>query len=309
MIDHQRTFEFAKEPEWEPAKLPDQIGSSAVEYIDSSQILTKATGFMSAYDYTLNPYHGCTFACTYCYAAAFSPDEDMKQNWGKWVRAKQNAIDILKRPKQRAKLNGARIFMSSATDAYQPLERTLKLTRGLLEIMADGHTPTLVVQTRSPDVIRDLDLFHKINENGGHVRVNMTVTTDSELLRKIYEPQCPSVWRRLDAIKQVQDDNIKSCVTITPFLWADDMPKFVDAILNTGTRRILMSPFKFTSGSFVSTTRDSAYQLIADMLGCQLDRIEPEYMKHYNSAKQLLLDKIDSNKIEFHERKYGFSLS
>ena len=93
-----------------------------------------------------------------------------RDSWGKWVQVKSNAIEILSRPRQRAKLDGARIYMSSVTDAYQPIERELNLTRGLLEIMADGHTPKLVVQTRSPDVTRDIDLFHQIESNGGRVQ-------------------------------------------------------------------------------------------------------------------------------------------
>ena len=159
---------------------PTRFGSADVEYGPVPQILTKATGFVEEYDFTLNPYSGCAFGCTYCYAAFFARDTAKRDTWGRWVGVKQNAIEVLRRPRQRKKLDGARIYMSTVTDPYQSVERELKLTRGLLEIMADGHTPKLVVQTRSPLVTRDADLFRRIEENGGRVQVNMTVTTDDE---------------------------------------------------------------------------------------------------------------------------------
>ena len=135
---------------------------------------------MDAYDFTLNPYSGCSFGCTYCYAAFFSRDVAKRDSWGYWVSVKENAVELLeKRLRKRPEsLDGKLIYMSSVTDPYQPVERELKLTRRLLEVMADGHTPKLVVQTRSPDVTRDCGLFRRIEENGGRVQVNMTVTTD-----------------------------------------------------------------------------------------------------------------------------------
>ena len=134
---------------------PSKIGDVVVSYGPTREILTRATGFMDAYDFTLNPYSGCSFGCTYCYAAFFSGSKEKRDDWGLWVQVKENAIELLaKHPP--GSLDGKLIYMSSVTDPYQPVERTLKLTRGLLEIMAERHKPKLVVQTRSPDVVRDL---------------------------------------------------------------------------------------------------------------------------------------------------------
>ena len=65
--------------------------------------------------------------------------------------------------------------MSSVTDPYQPVERELELTHGILEIMAELHKPRLVVQTRSQTKVRDCDLFRQIESKGGRVQVNMTM--------------------------------------------------------------------------------------------------------------------------------------
>ena len=122
---------------------------AAVAYAPAREVLTAATGFMDAYDFTLNPYSGCSFGCTYCYAAFFSRDTQRRDSWGYWVSVKENAAALLaKRPP--GALDGKLIYMSSVTDPYQPVERELRLTRRLLETLAERHRPKLVVQTRSP---------------------------------------------------------------------------------------------------------------------------------------------------------------
>lgn len=73
----------------------ENFGDVNVYTHDAKSILTKASGFISAYDFTLNPYKGCQYGCSYCYAAAFSPNNQMRQDWGKWLIIKQNAAAIL----------------------------------------------------------------------------------------------------------------------------------------------------------------------------------------------------------------------
>ena len=120
---------------------------------------------MDEYDFTLNPYSGCSFGCTYCYAAFFSKTREQRDRWGYWVMVKENALELLERRKRGA-LDGKRIYMSTVTDPYQPIERQLDLTRGLLEVLADRHSPKLVVQTRSPDVSPRLRPLPQDRRNG-----------------------------------------------------------------------------------------------------------------------------------------------
>ena len=151
---------------------------------------------MDSYDFTLNPYSGCSFGCTYCYTAFFSPDKEKRDNWGDWIVVKENAVELMSK-RRNGGLDGKRIYMSSVTDPYQPIERKLELTRELLKIMAERHRPKLMVQTRSPLVVRDGDLYRKIEENGGRVQVNMTVTTDDMDIMRTFEPACPPNRKRL----------------------------------------------------------------------------------------------------------------
>lgn len=99
-----------------------------IDHQPASSILSTATGFISDFDYTLNPYSGCAFACSYCYAAFFTPTQAMQDEWGQWVRVKDNALDLLKRRRNRPLIDKV-IYMSSVTDPYQPVEKWLELTR------------------------------------------------------------------------------------------------------------------------------------------------------------------------------------
>ena len=283
---------------------PSRIGHVDVTYNPAREILTRATGFMDTYDYTLNPYSGCSFGCTYCYAAFFSRDVEKRDNWGYWVIVKENAVELLeKRLKRRPEfLDDKLIYMSSVTDPYQPVERELGLTRRLLEVMADGHQPKLVVQTRSPDVVRDCDLFRQIEDNGGRVQVNMTVTTDDEDIRRTFEPFCPSNPVRLAAIKEVQAAGVDACITMTPLLMVSSPYAFADSLLETKVQKFIAQPFHFNRGKFVATTRDKAFDLMAEKLGCDLASFKEEYLEHYQMVFEVLREMLP----ELGEGKDGF---
>lgn len=268
---------------------------------------------MDAYNFTLNPYSGCQFGCTYCYAAFFSTTREQRENWGRWVAVKNNAIELLEKRKPGS-LDDKRIYMSSVTDPYQPIERKLELTRGLLKIMAERHSPKLVVQTRSPDVVRDCDLFKRIEETdrdllgdvtkkSGRVQVNMTVTTDDESIRRTFEPSCPSNAQRLRAIAKVQAEGIDSCITLTPLIWVNDPEAFAQSLLDTGVKKFIVQEFHFQRGKFVAGTRDEALRLMAQKLNCDAESFRDRYDKHYRRVRQVLEDALPS----LGEGKDGFA--
>ena len=295
-------------PDVQPAvaNRPEHVGPTAVTYAPSREILTRATGFMDAYDYTLNPYSGCSFGCTYCYAAFFSRDIEKQNKWGNWVTVKENAVALLKKRKPGF-LDGKRIYLSSVTDPYQPIEREVELTRQILKVMADHHKPKLVVQTRSPTVVRDVDLYRQIEENGGRVQINMTVTTDDEGIRRTFEPSCPSNPVRLKAIGEVQAAGLDTCITMTPVLLVNDNHQFTESLIDTGVQNFIAQPFHFSRGRFLAGTRDKAFALMAEKLGCSLKEFPRQYLERYQEFFQHLKKELQDRGLpELGEGKDGF---
>lgn len=272
---------------------PDQFGHASIEYKDARAILTNASGFMSEYDFSLNPYSGCGFGCSYCYAAFFSTTKEERDSWGDWVKVKQNAENLL--ANRRKSLDDKLIYMSTVTDPYQPIERKLELTRGLLDVMVERrHKVKLVVQTRSPDVTRDIDLYKQIKDNGGQVQINMTVTTDDEEVRKTFEPYCPSNSARLEAISEIQRADIQSCITMTPLLWVEDPELFAQELLSTGIKSFIAQTFHFQRGKFIANTRQDAVKLMIEKLDCHPDEFLQQYMGHYQQVFQILNKQLPS---------------
>lgn len=240
------------------SRRPTRLGHASIAYRDAASILTRATGFMADYDFTLNPYGGCSFGCSYCYAAFFARDQARVDSWGYWVEVKQNALQRLR--SMRTPLAGKTIYMSSVTDPYQPIERRLGLVRELLTELVKLDV-RLVVQTRSPLVTRDIELLKRFRA----VRVNMTVTTDSDTVRKAFEPHCPGNRPRLAAIAAVHAAGIQTAITMTPLLPVADPRQFAVDLLATGVCRFVVQPLHAERGRFVAGTREPALALVERM--------------------------------------------
>ncbi|MEJ5092809.1 radical SAM protein [Sphingobacterium faecium] len=238
----------------------DKIGKTDIKYIKSASILTEAKGFMEAYDFTLNPYSGCSFGCNYCYAAFFARSSDEREHWGDWLKVKENALQLLIKWRKKPLIDKT-IYISSVTDPYQPIEKELELTRNILKELLDYHKPRLVIQTRSPLVTRDIDLLKRFEV----AQVNMTVTTDSEEVRKAFEPFCPSNISRIKAIKEVTNAGIQTCITMTPLLPIQNASKFTQELLDSGVKKFIVQPFHPDKGKFVASTREIALEQMKKM--------------------------------------------
>lgn len=190
------------------------MGPPTVREIQVRSVVTTRRGFGIPADVTLNPYRGCPFACTYCYARKFVHDDPQKRrDWGHWVEVKTNAVDALQR--ESHKCFDADVFVGSATDPYQPIENRLGLTRALLEVLLLAHPKRVHLQTRSPHVVRDIDLFRRF---GDTLTVGISIPTDSEVVRKAFEPRAPSLKRRIDAARTLKEAGIRVGATVAPLL-------------------------------------------------------------------------------------------
>jgi DNA repair photolyase len=191
------------------------MGTSQITHIAVKSVLTAQNPRGSLpYDYTINPYRGCLFGCSYCYASRFvHEDTARKADWGHWVEVKHNAVDALQR--ESHKIVGKRVFFSSATDPYQPIELRLKLTQALLQVLLLAFPAHLHIQTRSPHVVRDLPLFEQF---GDALTVGISMPTDSDVVRKAFEPRAPSISRRLQAAQTLQEAGICTIASVGPLL-------------------------------------------------------------------------------------------
>ena len=169
--------------------------------------------------------------------------------------------------------------------------------------MAERHKPKLVVQTRSPMVVRDCDLFRLIEDNGGRVQVNMTVTTDDEDIRRTFEPYCPSNSVRMRAIAEIQAAGIETCITMTPLLLVKDAYAFSKSLLKTDIKKFIAQPFHFQKGKFIANTREKAFAMMTEKLGCTPSSFRDEYMRHYNEVFKVLRESLPN----LGEGKDGFA--
>jgi len=131
--------------------------------------------------------------------------------WGQFVDIKVNAPDLLRREITRKKMG--RVWISGVCDPYQPLEAKYKLTRQCLEILAQNNWP-VVVQTRSPLVLRDMDIFQK----GKDFEVGLSITTADDTIRKLFEPNAPPIKERVRALDELYRAGVRTYVMIAPML-------------------------------------------------------------------------------------------
>jgi len=206
-----------------------------IKEILAKKILTEVKGYLDVgFTHSLNPYSGCAFSCRYCYVREMPIQKFKDIPWGKWLEVKINAADNFKNEmsKLRKKNNPINIFMSSATDPYQPIERKAKITRGILEQMIENPPDFLQIQTRSPLITRDIDLIEKL-KGKCDVLVSMTIETDREDIKQIFAPSAPGIKLRLKALKEVHEAGIFTQASISPVLpFTPDFPILLEGIVD-----------------------------------------------------------------------------
>ena len=206
-----------------------------IKEILAKKILTEAKGYLDVgFTHSLNPYSGCAFSCRYCYVREMPIQRFKEIPWGEWINIKTNAADNYRNEiiNLRKKNKPVNIFMSSATDPYQPIERKVNLVRGILEVMIEYPPDFLWIQTRSPLITKDIDLLVALKEKC-KVLVSITVETDREDIKQIFAPYAPGIKLRLKALKEVHDAGIMTQASISPVLpFTPEFPKLLDGIVD-----------------------------------------------------------------------------
>jgi DNA repair photolyase len=216
---------------------------------------TKATGMSY---WSINPYIGCAFGCAYCYARYAhryvmerasaadrlvddtAADVERIPPWLAFERhifVKRNAPELLARTlrhgsdKHLALLNGEAIVIGTATDPYQPAERHFRVTRGILEVLAEHPGLRVVIITKSALITRDVDLLARvarISELSVHLSL---ITLDRALARRI-EPRAPTPEARIRALARLRESGIDAGINCMPVLpGITDNPSDLEALV------------------------------------------------------------------------------
>lgn len=191
--------------------------------------------------WSINPYRGCEHGCIYCYARPthsylnLSPGLDFETR----LIAKVNAADLLRRELSRRSHEPSPVNIGSATDAYQPIERELRITRGVLEVLSECRHPFTIV-TKSSGVERDIDLL-ALAAQRRQAGVFISITTlDASLSRKL-EPRAAAPHRRLQTVRRLSEAGVPVGVNVAPiipFLNEPEIERIVAAAAEAGARSI-----------------------------------------------------------------------
>jgi DNA repair photolyase len=185
-------------------------------------------GFLaSGFSHTLNPYKGCGFGrtgCPFCYVRESPAGKLGPAAWGTWVMAKTNIADVLETELQVPKARHYRVFMSSATDPYQPAEAQLSLSRRCLEVFQRHPIAWLVVQTRSVLVARDFAVLTRLPG----ATLNISIETDLPHVHQRFTRSSAPPARRLRLVQDALASGLHTQITVAPLL--PSSPAFAEAL-------------------------------------------------------------------------------
>ncbi len=210
-----------------------------VIFEDVKSVITRNHSPDIHFDLSINPYRGCEHGCSYCYARPthsylnLSPGLDFETK----IIAKRNIAEVLGRELGARRYVPSLLNIGSATDCYQPVERELRLTRSVIEVMQETRHPFSLI-TKGSGVERDLDLIAPMAAKG-LAAVYVTITTlDAKLARQM-EPRAAAPHRRLRTIKALADAGIPVGVSVAPQIpfINTDLEQVLEAAWDAGARR------------------------------------------------------------------------
>jgi DNA repair photolyase len=204
---------MAADEEPEPTKLATHL------HIDNARtIIARNRSPDISFDQSINPYRGCEHGCIYCYARAthsyldLSPGRDFETE----IFYKPNAVELLRAELAAPRYEVSPIALGTNTDPYQPVERELKVTRGILELLLSLKHPATIV-TKSSLILRDLDVLRALAEQQ-LVAVHVSLTTLDDELKRRMEPRTAGPKQRLATIRQLADAVVPTGVMAAPII-------------------------------------------------------------------------------------------
>ena len=213
--------------------------ATEVRWEDCKSAITRNDSPDVGFALGLNPYRGCEHGCVYCYARPshsylnLSPGLDFETR----LIAKRNLAQVLQRELASPRHVPGLLAIGTVTDAYQPIERELRLTREALAVLAQARHPLAIV-TKGSGVERDIDLLAPMAAQG-LAAVYVTITTLDAKLARILEPRAAAPHRRLRTLRTLAEAGVPTGVSVSPQIpfINDDMERVLEAAYEAGARR------------------------------------------------------------------------
>jgi DNA repair photolyase len=233
------------------------------------------------FDWTLNPYRGCTHGCHYCFARRYHAQFEMDSGdeFASVILVKQNIVGVLARELDRPSWQREQVAFGTATDPYQPIEGHYKLSRALIQTLARGRTPFGLI-TKGPMVVRDIDVLLG-HAQAAHSTVYMSVPTVDEDAWQQLEPGTAHPLQRLRAVRALVDAGVNAGVPMAPIVPGfsssrQKIERTIKAIADHGARFVGCNVMYLQDG-----TRDHFMRFIERDFPAMRPRLERLYAKKY----------------------------
>ena len=230
--DESRLFGLAEEGVTRTFDAPEAMGINFHE-VRTRSALNRVPGGRYGFGWTINPFRGCSHACTYCFARRTHTylDLDAGRDFEREIVVKVNVPEVLRAELARPSWKRELVALGTNTDPYQWVESRYRMMPEILAALEEADTPVSVL-TKSPLVMRDVELYERMAERLP-ISVNLSVPTLDEKAWRATEPHTPSPAARLDAVAELRSRGIDSGVLIAPLMpGINDTPDQVQPIVD-----------------------------------------------------------------------------
>jgi DNA repair photolyase len=211
---------------------PEALGTRFYEVNARSALNKVPKQSRMPFRWTINPYRGCTHACTYCFARPSHTylDLNAREDFEREIVVKVNVPELLRAELARPSWKREHVALGTNTDPYQWVEGRYELMRGIWEAMRDFSNPCSIL-TKSPLLLRDLELMKEISERT-EFGASLSVPTLDERAWRATEPHTPHPRKRLEAVGELNRAGIRTGILVAPLIpGVNDAPEQIEEIL------------------------------------------------------------------------------
>lgn len=265
------------------AALPNAVrrGDQATyQEIRCRSALNRVKG-MPFFKWTLNPYRGCTHGCHYCFARRYQTQLELNSGdeFASVIFIKTNFVDVLRKELDKPNWTRETIGFGTATDPYQPIEGTYKLSRGVLEALRDAASPVGIV-TKGPMIVRDRDVLLDLSARAT-CHIHMSVPTVDEEAWERLEPGTAHPMQRLRAVRELVDAGLDVGVLMAPIVpgfssQPAKLERTIKAVADSGARSVGAMVMHLEGG-----TRDHFMRFLSDEYPELVGRYQHLYASKY----------------------------